>query len=348
MDKPIKRLPNGAPSALSMNSFLITGIEKEDPLSRWNGKHGTDVYSGAKIDALLADILLRHTVHTKDPINSILQQESIDAQRIRLCLSYIAGGLSCIFYLLNTNHPTCRQANCLNEYDWEFWSKAKRVFLVGRLVEGQAGAYIESEITRQLVRLGTQTLRVSCFENSVTPSLIGCASSSYPLEPIFVFDFGASMAKSGIAHNGRNGYQIEELSQQKTPQIKNATHSKEDAELLHRYILNVILSTVEKQAYQKPIRTISVSMCIANNIFDGKISDRGFFAPLRRLAPSYFQYLKNDLEHCFHCPVALSIQNDAEAVTHLFTEYAPYAAAITLGTAMGIAYPKAKGKFYNR
>lgn len=348
MDKPIKRLPSGALSSLSMNSFLITGIDKGDLLSQWNGKCGVDVYSGAKTDALLSDIFPEHTVHTKDLINSMLQEESLATQRIRLYLSRVAGGLSCIFYLLNMNHPICRQTNCLNEHDWEFWSVAKRVFLVGRLIEGQAGAYVESEIHRHLVRLGIRTLTVSRFENMVTPSLIGCANSSFPSELIFVFDFGATTAKSGIAHIGREGYQIEELPQRKTPEIKNTVYSKDDAEQLHKYILNIILSTVEKQTSQKPMCNISVSMCISNNIYDGKISDRGFFAPLRKLAPSYFCYLKNDLEQYFHCPVTLSIQNDAEAVAHLFTDYAPYAAVITLGTAMGIAYPKTEEKFCNQ
>ncbi len=342
MNKPIKRLPNGAQSNLSMNSFLITGVDKEDSLSEWNGKRGADVYSGSQIDALLSEISSKPSGNVMDFINNMLKQDSAAAQRILLSLSHIAGGLSCIFYLLSTNNPICRQANHLNEHDCEFWSAAKRVFLVGHLMEGQSGAYIESEINRHLERLGIRNLTVSRFENLVTPSLIGCANSVSPANPVFVFDFGASAAKRGIAHRFDKGYQIKELPQWMTPQIKNAVQCKGDAEQLHQYILDVIVSTVETQVLQQPVQHISVSMCIANNILDGEISDRGFFAPLRKLAPFYVCYLKSNLEQCNHCPVMLSIQNDAEAVAQLFADYAPNAATITLGTSMGIAYPKAK------
>lgn len=347
MDKPVKRLPNGVPSSLSMNSFLITGIDKEDPLSEWNGKHGADVYSGSKINDLLANISLGCSSDSQNRINSLLQLESSVAQRIRLYLSHIAGGLSSIFYLLNTNQSICRQSNCLNEHDWEFWSTAKEVFLVGHLVEGQAGTYIESEINRHLMRLGVQTLRVSHLESIITPSLIGCASIAYPSNPVFVFDFGASTAKSGFAFRTTDGYQINEFMPRNTPQLQNIANSKENAHQLHQYILDVILSTAKRHVSQNPARTIFVSMCIANNILNGKIADRGYFAPLKKLGPSYLHYLKDDLEQCLHCPISLSIQNDAEAVTNLFYDYAPYAAVITFGTAMGIAYPQTKEKLNN-
>ncbi|MGN0404602.1 MAG: hypothetical protein ACI4F1_05225, partial [Bariatricus sp.] len=132
-------------------------------------------------------------------------------------------------------------------------------------------------------------------------------------------------------------YELTELSNRLHRDFSNMPDTIETAEYIHRVITETICETMEE--FGEDSHSCEVSICIANNLLDGKIADRGYYRSLRLLADFYGEYLEKELSDLLSREVKVCITNDAQAVANLFGNYSPHAAVVTLGTRMGIAYP---------
>lgn len=340
-----KYLPGMELSTLSLNDYIIgdAGADK----SVYNEiihKSGKDIYS---FELLIKETEKKFKEFSSQKNRDIVRflREKVtdcveDYEKVYNIIEQIAIGLAMIFYTLNRGSKQSRVSNHLTEADWKFWKNCSNIFIVGGLAEGKLGQCLEQCIGMHLSKLGESGVSVQCFSNQKIKSisLLGCANVDVGYEnTVYVFDFGNTAIKCGKAINSSDGYIIDER-----PIIVHQDYSKLDdniqtAERIHFDIISYIKQTIEY--YRDNQEVFYVSLCIANNVINNRIMDRGNYRSLRLLADSYGNYLKQSLEQVLRKKVVIHIMNDAQAVANLFKEWSPKAAVVTLGTQMGIAYP---------
>lgn len=271
--------------------------------------------------------------------------------------------------LLGGDEPARSLNPELSENDWAFWSTCRDVFFDGGISGGQIGDYFLRQMRRRLSRWNcsvrihsTQKIlsgrfhRISPFTAS---SLIGCAKTIADTEKqtgtndpqrntaasrYYVFDFGSTAVKRGrvLFHSKR----LPDMDVTTLPSVKHGNfwdldNNPDTGQKLHNFICRTICETIQsfEEAAPPSRAPVRISMCIANNILNGQIADRGGYRYLRFLGDDYPEVLSRDLSCLIERPVTVRIMNDAEAVSRLFQSYSPNAAVITLGTHIGISYP---------
>lgn len=260
----------------------------------------------------------------------------------------------------------------LSEHDWMFWASCKDIFFDGGISGGQIGDYFLRQLRRRLsrwncsVRIHSSQKILSGRYHRISPftasSLIGCAKSIADAEKqkkqaasevprpgrsssrFYVFDFGSTAVKRGrvLFHSGRlSDLEITTLPSVKHGNFWDLDNNPDTGQKLHDFICHTICDTIRSFEQTSPASPapVRISMCIANNILDGQIADRGGYRYLRFLGDNYPAVLSRDLSRMLECPATVHIMNDAEAVSCLFRSYSPTAAVITLGTHIGISYP---------
>lgn len=342
----LKILPHGAKSSMSMNEFTVFGISDINNLDRFNGKKGEEICAKKIVDKLVAKYIPKHYGDMGENcvnwMNERMGMKDNLFHEIVPVLNEIADGLSCIIYSLYTGNEQCKAKNTnLNEYDWEFWKKCKTIILVGTLACGKVGEYLLERINCNLVLLKCNTINIKIYQSELTQSLYGCAIMSYKNhEGCFLFDFGNSMIKRGFARYKNNGYSICELKSKSSQFFLESLNEHESAIFLHKYICKTIIETIEAFEEYEFGEAYNISICISNNILNGTIANRGRYKCLRLLSIDYRKYLEDELRRILNTSMKVTIINDAEAVAVQFRSYAPYAAVITLGTLMGVSYPR--------
>lgn len=337
-----KYLPGMKPSALSLNNYRPADLREYGLL---HGRdRGADVYSYSVLVAETERVFEAYDGRLNGDVMSFLNEKIAadisEAVKVRGIVDRVAAGLASIFASLHRGSAESRAANSLTAEDWEFWRDCSHVFLVGKLAEGRLGQCLEERLTYHLNMLGEHSISAKCFENpqNKSVSLLGCAKTVGVCEnTVFVFDFGNTAVKRGRAVVKPMNWVVDEL-----PSVIHCDYSKlkndiQNARELHSEIAGIIRETIEHFGDEQP--SYAVSLCIANNIVNGEVMDRGSYRSLRLLSKTYGIYLKQYLEQAMGKPVTLHMVNDAQAVANLFHEWSPRAAVVTLGTHMGIAYP---------
>ena len=340
-----KYLPSMEPSMLSLNDYIISdvGVGMAD-YDEYKYKRGKDIYS--------FELLIKETREKFEESNSQRDRDIVrflsekmanragNYEKVYSIIDHIAIGMAMIFHTLCKGSKLSRESNHLTEADWTFWKNCSNIFIVGGLAEGQLGKCLEQRIGVHLKKLGESGISVRCFSNQniKSISLLGCSKADIGYEnTVYVFDFGNTSIKCGKVTNSSDCYIIDER-----PIIIHQDYSKlndnlQTAKGIHFDIVRCIKQTIEY--YHDNQTVFYVSLCIANNVTNNKIMDRGNYRSLRHLADSYDNYLKQSLEQVLGKRVVIHIMNDAQAVANLFKEWSPKAAVVTLGTQMGIAYP---------
>lgn len=343
----LKYLPDGAPSALSLNNYVVCSVASRGELHGYVKKRGRDLYSLEVLRAETKKAFADYDSEKDGDVVGFLNRKTEGSARERetayRVVELAAEGLAQLFYALCTGAPESRKKNCLTEADWAFWKNCSHVFLIGRLAEGNMGQRLEACIMKCLAKWGASGIQIRCvsYPQVKTLSLLGCARAYGSVQDsVYVFDLGNTAFKRGRAFLGPDGYVVDEQ-----PAVIHRDYGiMEDtfatAERIHRDIMDVILQTIE--SYGEDRMMFAVSLCIANNIMKDKLMDRGNYRSLRFLSPFYGSYLQQKLEEETGKRVTLRLWNDAGAVAELFSEWAPRAAVVTLGTYMGIAYPEMK------
>lgn len=337
-----KYLPGMKPSTLSLNDYRPVDLRECWLL---HGRDcGADVYSYSVLAAETERVFEAYDGWLNGDVMAFLTEKTVadisEAAKVWGIVDRVAAGLASIFASLRRGSPESRASNSLTAEDWEFWSRCSHVFLVGKLAEGKLGQCLEERLAHHLNTLGEHGISVRCFENpqNKTASLLGCAKTEGVCENrVFVFDFGNTAVKRGRAMATSVNWAIDEL-----PSIIHCDYGKlenniQNARKLHSEIAGIIRETIEHFGEECP--SYAVSLCMANNIVNGEIMDRGSYRSLRLLSKTYDKYLKQYLEQTMGKPITLHMINDAQAAANLFREWSPRAAVVTLGTHMGIAYP---------
>lgn len=340
-----KYLPNMEPSALSLNDYIISGEGLNKAVyDKMIHRRGKDIYS---FELLIREVEKRFKEFNgqKDRnVEVFLNEKIIDCAensgKVYDIIDQIAMGLSLIFYTLNKGSKSSRMSNHLTEADWKFWKYCSHIFIVGKLAEGELGQCFEQCIRKHLNYLGECGVLVQCFsyKNVKSISLLGCAKVNMGYKnAVYVFDFGNTTIKCGRVMNNSGCYIVDERPIIVHEDYSKLSNSIQTAQRIHLDIISSIQQTIEH--YHDNGTVLYVSLCIANNVINNKIMDRGNYRSLRLLAGSYDHYLNQSLEQVMGKNVIVHIMNDAQAVANLFKEWTPKAAVVTLGTQMGIAYP---------
>lgn len=300
-------------------------------------------------------------------------------RQARKILRQTAFDLADLLASLMNGGSSARTLNpALSEGDWNFWSSCKDVFFDGGISGGQIGDFFLRQLRRRLSRrncsvrihstqkiLSGRFRRISPFTAS---SLIGCAKAIADAEKqenqkkqkkqapseaprpdrsssrFYVFDFGSTAVKRGrvLFHSRRlSDLEITTLPSVKHGNFWDLDNNPDTGQKLHDFVCRTICDTIRSFEQTSPASRapVRISLCIANNILDGRIADRGGYRYLRFLGENYPAVLSRDLSRLLESPVTVHIMNDAEAVSCLFRAYSPTAAVITLGTHIGISYP---------
>lgn len=340
----IKELPDGAPSALSLNYYVVHSTAAGGPRTAVE-KKGMDLCSLQMLRRGTAEVFADYDGEKDRDVIGFLNRKRLGSAGEREAADRVAEmaaeGLAELFSSLRIGAPESRRKNRLTEADWAFWRDCSHVFLVGKLAEGELGIRLETHLMECLMRHGVSGMQVRCvsFPQVGTPSLLGCARACGGAACVYVFDLGNTAFKRGRAVLGPDGYVVDEQPAVVHRDYGGLADTRATGEAIHREILDVILSTIE--SYGGDGDSYTVSLCIANNILKKKLMDRGHYQSLRFLSPFYADYLQRDLAGKTGKRVTLKLWNDAGAVATLFSDWAPRAAVVTLGTYMGIAYPRA-------
>ena len=353
-NKCFKYLPDGSQSYLSLNDYIVSfdrDYNKSDlpSLRALDGIKGSDIYAYRHLaDEVSSEFPAFHDVEDHN-IASFLNEQLVESDENRKkaerILDRLSLGLACMIFSLKEGTEG-RKKNELTKADWRFWKSCTHVFFVGRVAAGETGAFLEHKVMEYLKYLSEfqktkwqfPTIRFCCNETVKTISLMGCAKAQgITGETVYVFDFGNTAIKRGRAIRKGEDYELAELSNRLHEDFSNMPDTIGTAECIHKVIVDTVCDTMK--AFGEDSESCEVSICMANNLLDGKIADRGYYKSLRLLAEFYGEYLENELSEICERQVTVFITNDAQAVANLFGTYSPNAAVVTLGTRMGIAYP---------
>lgn len=303
-----KRLPNGEFSRFSLNDFDLEDLSPRNGLSRFNGMTGRQLYDWRNADS--QEISLR---------------------------------LAALFRALRTGGTSCRRKNHeVSDADWDFWRGCNVAYLIGFHADGAQDFVVMENVNSILQKEGEKSFAVRIESYRVTPSLLGCSMLASPeARSSLVFDFGHSRIKRGLAlYEGNKKCEFKELMPLDVSSLLTLDMDmllSEKAQELHKQIVSVILSTCKQVSEMGLSVPDEICICIANNVLDGKLMQRGFYGPLSLLCDNYAACLGCSIgQHMGRSP-HVSVINDAEAVALLYA--GQNAAVITLGTNLGIAYP---------
>lgn len=334
-----KILPNGKPSGLSLNKFKVYQINE----SKWNSFRGEEIYSIKLFRKKFFEAYPQYElIPDFDVLNFIKNNYKIDI-KIWDIINEVIDGLANIIISLYEGSQECIKYNeNLFESDWEFWKKCKYIVLDGRIISESLGEeFIELlsvKLKENLVNI--KILKLSDFVNVNTASLVGCAyGNNYDKQ--FVFDFGNTAVKRGVATRNNEKIEVIELDTIYHEDFWGFPDSIESSIYVDNFIFNVILQTIS-ESNEKIEEVINISLCIANNVLNNNIANRGSYRFLRLIDNNYQKHLSKRLSEELKKVVNIHIYNDAEAVGRIFYDFSPNTAIITLGTLLGIAYPPYK------
>lgn len=329
-----KILPDGSHSKLSLNELCMDHLPWINNCGNWEGEKGREIYSGELLKRQVENSFqirfhteTEYIAYMKNLINT---QNNWNSQ-FTYILSKLALGFSSMFYLLVKQPDYFIEINCLEEADCTFWKNCKIIIMCANFLQGAIGHFMENKINEYLIEAGLRKLRIKCCNFEVTPSLIGCYKVADCQNQIFVYDFGSTRIKRGFTTP--NNTKIRELEPIYIPR-----HDFEKSSLLYKRMIQTIVNDIYKYA-PKEQKYIEVSLCMANNIMHGEINTRGRYGILKEFGKNYQLFFQNQLEQELNKKVPVHMMNDAEAVANLYTQYAPEAVVLTLGTGIGIGYP---------
>lgn len=309
-----KYLPGKKPSLLSLNDYVPGDIDAGGKVWRYADKRGKDIYSTEVLTKKTEESFKEYDRRSFPDVMSYLRQKISgspeESGKVKEILDQTAEGLTAVFYSLSAGTEESRRVNHLTEHDWEFWKRCSRVFLVGKLAQGKLGQYLEESMKRHLKRLDMNKLSVQCFDDPKvkTISLLGCAQSGFGQEIVYVFDFGNTAVKCGRAVLGSDGYDIEEDPAIIHQDYRQMNNTIETAKQIHDEIVFAVLQTIQRR--QEDCSVYEVHLCMANNMMDHEIADRGSYRSLRLLAPCYGEYLQQSLEQETGKKFAVHIMNE--------------------------------------
>ena len=321
-----KYLPGKRISHLSLNEYVIGREDGHPATLEYVGKKGKNFYSYELLALETEQEFPEYDHNTYHDASRFLgektEQGGVEKERAEAVLDRIADGLAFLFHSLRTGAPDSRDRNELTDDDWDFWKKCTRVFLAGGPAGKGTKDYFEQRINETLGMLGDHGLAVSCYFDDAlrTLSLAGCAAAAFSerlgekhsssfrsgetgLEQehlpgtgsnCYVFDFGNTAFKCGCAVYENGGCRIEEHSPVIHEDFDRLPDTAETAEKIHRMLMDTILETVRVRGQKE--EGLFVSLCMANNVAEGVLANRGSFRSLRLLAPSYERYLRQSLE----------------------------------------------------
>ena len=327
-ETPYKLLPDGSPSNLSINRLQLTGASCAT---------GSEVYSGA----LFRDRVMRCYPDGVDGARAYESvMKSLEGSRelwnagFSEVVEVLARDCFRIFYLLKTQPSEFVAANRLSSGDASFWKGCRFVAVYGAFLVGEIGAYFERRVNELLAESGLESLVVETTKTTITPSLLGRLRAVDARPPIFTYDFGSTRAKHGVLTS--EGATFKELDPTLMP-----TSAFESSDALDATIRRMIVADVEEWSPNATTPT-TVSLCLSNNAVNERLHARGRYGILLKTSSDYRAWLAEKLSETLGRRVEVRLSNDADAVAVLYSDRAPYAAALTLGTAFGIGYSRAR------
>jgi hypothetical protein len=201
------------------------------------------------------------------------------------------------------------------------------------------GIRINNHIKAMLHSLDNDPFRVQLVSVPITPSLLGMAKhmQSMGKRQGLLFDFGHSRIKRGMLCAGEGRASAMEMASIPTPNAP--TDGQADPNWLHNMMMQTLLGTYGEAVHAHGVYTTEAHIAIANNIWNGQIANRGFYGALSGLhATDYGCYLAETMTSHTGMQWRIALYNDADAVALLIRR--SDAAVITLGTNLGIAYPR--------
>jgi len=150
-----------------------------------------------------------------------------------------------------------------------------------------------------------------------------------------LFDFGHTGIKRGYVEAiGDHQYRIESLDWIESRHVGWDYENLEEAKLLHEYIVEVILNTLNQHPLEDEL---DIFISVANYVVAGVLIARGGYGKLALLADNYQDYLSSELKKRTAREVKVWLCHDTTAAS-FEAETLKKTAVISFGTAMGVSF----------
>ena len=336
----------------SINKMIIAKAPLKCMYDSIEGKRVSEIFSTAVITEKIRENAQTLKIPSDIPRESLphLLLDLMDSndKQVRNCINNIATFLGKRLGLILLTLKTALPENKIvrpdwNDKHWEYWQSIKNIITVGGLTNGSFGKIIIDEAQKLCNEGNNPAYKITAFDNSSHIGIMGCAKLLENYDGInILLDLGQTNMKRGIVTR-KNGEITNIKNLPSFPSkymdwvIDNDEEKKNQAKLLHRYIVRVITETYQEAAYMGKVEN-EIVVSIANYTYCGVLDDnRGGYAKLAVLYKNYADYLSEELSGLLKTPVEIKLVHDGTAVSLNFLDY-PDSVCVTLGTFLGVGF----------
>jgi hypothetical protein len=233
-----------------------------------------------------------------------------------------------------------------DDSNWDYWSRLKNVILVGGLSSSKIGKKLKYYVEKVFNESNEEGYNIILNEDSANVGIKGCSTyiSGTEEEKLYlILDCGQTFIKRSLVKiQGKEVKDVIKLDKVVSNHIgwnfENSKEEKNEATELHKYLLNLIIGTIE--TVDGGVNNIgnNIVISIANYVKNGLLANRGGYGKLRLISDNYEEYLSDALYKKSNKKFKITLVHDGTAMAAAFSDY-PSSACISLGTVFGVGFP---------
>jgi hypothetical protein len=311
----------------SLNRVVIADLPGELLPSDVKGKTGYDLLSSKRLKMLVRDqaMMRGKDLYTEKELFTWFYSEFKNAD---LGLGYYLG---CLLVTLVRGDEVNRKARPeWTDAHWKLWGSIRTVHLGGGLVIGGMGSAMAKYAQTMLrERAGFTDFKIDVADYPQHLPLLGAARYIPSSQQGYIFDFGGTYVKRGLAQYGEDGFQkftILSSVESKYPDESPAT--------IRDKMVEIIVDTLKD--FDADVIPISIAAYVDAN-GQPLIAQGGIYMQLAKLSNDIPSMLSEEVSEYIGKQVQIKLLHDGSAAA---SYYAPEenAAVIMLGTAIGSGY----------
>ncbi|GKX67495.1 hypothetical protein [Inconstantimicrobium mannanitabidum] len=250
-----------------------------------------------------------------------------------------------------------------DDSNWEYWNQLKNVILVGGLSSERLGEKLKFYIEEVFKDSNEEGYNIILSKDSSNVGIKGCSTyiDGDQEKSYLIFDCGHTFIKRSLVKMCNkeiiNIIRLDKVSSRHVVcDIDNDQEKKNEAIELHKYLLNIIIDTVNdanskiELERSRKYKTKAgeylgnesignqIVISIANYVNNGLFVNRGGYGKLRLIADNYEKYLSDELYKSIGKRFNITFVHDGTAMAAAFSDY-PNSVCISLGTSFGVGFP---------
>lgn len=318
----------------SLNRVVIADLPDIDLRDDIKGKTGYELVStfalNHYIDELFSDVSLNvPNDELRATFFTYLNAGDLSAQAVAERMGRNLG-----YLLLTLTRGDDINRNARSEWSdahWELWGSMRTIHLGGGLVSGKMGEIMSNHAQAMLQEhAGLKDFIVDVAPHKQHLPILGAARYITSGKLGYVFDFGGTYVKRGLAQYGANG--LEELSL--LPSIETSYTEKASATDIRDKMAEIIADTVED--FDARVIPISIAAYVDAN-GQPLAAQGGIYMKLAQLSDDVPTMLSNIVSQRIEKTVEIKLLHDGSAAASFYVPE-ENVAVIMIGTAMGSGY----------